>query len=150
MPTQVLTHVKDVSAVRLFADFGVGFTEIAHLVDVAPAALDRKTIDTTDIDTGGYMTYAPGLIDPGKLTATINFNPSDPTHSNASGLLSMFSNLNFYNLQVRWPDDQHSVWQFQAFQTTLKPDAKLGAKVTAALDFQLTGQVNFGAGPWVN
>ncbi len=150
MTTKVLTHVHDVAAVRMFTNFGAGFVEIAHLVDIQPPSPDRKVIDTSDIDTNGYTTYAPGLIEPGKVSLVVNFNPSDPTHDAATGLLSMFANLNFYPFQVRWPDETNDQWDFTGFLTGVKPDAKLGAKVTATIDIQVSGAINYDAGPWAS
>lgn len=149
MTTAVLTHVKGQQAVRVFVDFGSGMAEVAHLVDATPAGVDRATIDTTDIDTNGYKTFAPGLIDPGDVSMTLHFNPSDPSHATVTGLLSMFANLNFYPWQIRWPDVNQSVWAFSGFLTSAKPDAKLGAAITATCAVKISGQINYDAGPWV-
>ena len=122
-----------------------GFTKIANVKSISGPGYNVTVVDTTTHSTvGNFREKAAVLIDAGKISCDVNFDPSDPTLAPATGILNDLQNLTERNMQLRFPpsDTLHTRMNFKGFFTdhpfTFPVDNVIDGKVTIDIDGAIT------------
>lgn len=117
------------------------FEEIAQVASITPPQPERDTIDVDDLNPPGEVRKKlVGLIDPGEVSLTLNF---DPTNTGHTDLEEDFLDGEARQYRIKLPNDYG--WTFTAYCTAYQPqevsaDDVLQAEVTLLL----TGVYEFG------
>jgi hypothetical protein len=122
------------------------FVAIAELVSLKPPQLTRKEIEVTPHNTAVAMGEQSilGMLRKGTVTGTLNWLPSDATHSDAAGgmLGDMLTNVK-RNWQIQFPPNGYPQWTFPARVQLFDPDdvktdSALGIKFALTIDGAIT------------
>lgn len=85
------------------------FTKIANVKSISGPAYNVTVVDVTTHSTAGnFREKAAVLVDAGKVSFGVNFDPSDATLAPATGLFNDMSNLTERNFQLRFPPSDAS------------------------------------------
>lgn len=77
------------------------FTAVANVKSITWNGRDAAEIDFTHLgSTGGYKEFQTGLKDPGSVGMVLHFDPNNPTHVGATGLLGYFESRSSVNFKV--------------------------------------------------
>lgn len=118
------------------------FTTVAEVTNISGPSLSRETFDlTSHSSTGGYREFGIGLIDAGEVTLDINYVPSNATHDNSTGLLSLISQSSndSTDFELVFPDTDETTWSFSGFVTAFSPTAPVGDLLGASVTVKVTG-----------
>lgn len=134
----VLLKVGDGAATEVFA-------AIAELKNISGPGFELDVIDVTNMTSpDGFREFIGGLINPGELTFTLNFIPTDPTHSPATGLLKDMFDRKRRNYRLTFPVSPQPVnWTMPALVTNFSTDQPLDDAVTADVTLKITGKPTF-------
>ena len=116
------------------------FTKIAEVKNVTGPGGSRDTVDVTSMDsTGGFREYIAGLGDPGEITFSSHFIPSDVTQED---LLDDFNNKVINNWKIEWPQFTGTPYlTFAALVTSFAIDTPLDGAVMLNITLKVSGQV---------
>lgn len=68
--------------VKLLRKNGASFEEIEDVVEITPPSSSRDVVDVTSHSSeGSSREVIPSFLNPGTVTATINYTPSDAVHA---------------------------------------------------------------------
>lgn len=109
---------------------------IAEVKDISGPNFSRGSIETTSHSSpGAWKEFILGTKENGEITFSVNFIPTDATHSATAGLLYDFINNVLGTYTLTFPDA--SVWTctayVMAFGVTAPVEGVLGANVTLKL-----------------
>lgn len=123
------------------------FTKIANVKSINGPGFQVTVIDTTTHSTvGNFREKAAVLIDPGKLSFMVNYDPADPTLAPATGLFDEMQNLTESNYQLRFPpsDALNTMMTFRGFVTGHPFTFPVDNVVEGNLEITIDGAVTFG------
>lgn len=118
------------------------YTKIAQLVDLAPPAFSKDSVETTHTDsTDSFREFIPGLKDGGEFTAVVNLIPGDTTQDDTSGgaLNDFLNETESRNWQIAFPGSPAVTWTFKAFITNYEAVTPMDDKETISLSFKVSG-----------
>lgn len=116
------------------------FDTIAEVRTLQISGTSVERIDVTNHgSTGGYREFLSGLKDPGEVTFTINYVPTEGTHDAQTGLLAELSGGTTRNYKVVWPDISNTTWSFAALVTGFTPSAPADGALTADVTLKISG-----------
>ncbi|MYS34933.1 MULTISPECIES: phage tail tube protein [unclassified Streptomyces] len=112
------------------------FTAIANITGIEDGGRSRNTIDVTAHDSPDqYMEFVGGLIDPGEVTADVNYDPA--VHD---VLEADLEDKDPRNYQIVFPDTDATTFSFAAVMTGLSKSAPYDNKLSASLTFKVSGK----------
>jgi predicted secreted protein len=116
------------------------FVKIAEVKGVAGPGGARDILDVTNMDSvGSFREYIAGLGDPGEVTFSVNYIPSEVTHGY---LLDDFNLSTIRNWQLAWPQFAGAPYlSFEAIVTSFGSDTPIDSPVLANVTLKVTGQV---------
>ncbi|MFO7537618.1 MAG: phage tail tube protein [Chloroflexota bacterium] len=117
------------------------FTTIAEVRDIKGPNITLNTADVTNHDSQGWKEIIGTIIDAGEVTFGINFQPTEATHDDSTGLLSDLLGRVKRNFQLVFPDT--TTWTFTALVTNFNPDEPVQNELTADVTLELTGSLGF-------
>jgi predicted secreted protein len=111
------------------------FTTVAEVTSALGLSMSAKQEDVTNHSSGDpWRQFISTLIDAGTIPLTINFIPTEATHSYSAGLLRDFVNRTRRNFQLVFPDGFNTTWtcpcNIQDFKTQAPIDGVLKADCT--------------------
>lgn len=114
---------------------------IAQVANIQPPQLEREVVEVEELDPpDGVMEKLPGVIDPGEVTLTLNFDPDDTGHTT---LESDFYAGTVKNYRIRFPNGKG--WTFSAFISGWAPqEVTRGDVVQVEVTFTVTAKPTFG------
>lgn len=116
------------------------FTPVAGVTNISGPGFSLDTIDGTAHDSPGAVEEViPSIIRTGELTLDINYDPNDPTHDAADGLLSTMFARSLRNYQLAFPTSPEVVWTFAAYVTGFEPSAPYDDKLSASVTLRISG-----------
>jgi hypothetical protein len=140
-PSNAISALGTLLQIGNTATSPTSYTSVAEIKDVAPANLKLKTKEvTTQVSPGGFSEYIGTTIDGGKVTFTVNYLPTDPTHNNSAGLRYIMRTRKPWSFKIVYSDSGASADTFQALIEDIKPDAKVADELTEQITLQITGQ----------
>ncbi len=119
------------------------FTKVSNVKSITGPGFNVTIVDTTTHSTvGNYREKAAVLIDAGKLTFNVNFDPSDTTLAPTTGLFDTLSNLEEKNYQLRFPpsDTLGTRMNFRAFVTGHSFTFPVDNIVDASIQMEIDGE----------
>jgi len=120
------------------------FTAIAEVTELSGPGMSLEPLELTHHEsTGAWKEFTGGLLDGGEISLSVNFLPTNSTHT---GLRDVMVSRVARNFQLVFPDSAATTWQFAALVTGYEPKEPVGGKLSADIKLKLTGQPNFSAG----
>jgi predicted secreted protein len=117
-----------------------GFTTIAELKSISGPDLSRDSLDvTTHNSPGRWRQFIAGLKDGGQITFNINYVPTDPTHDNVSGLLSLFNDEDEHNIKLVFPDAGTTEWILPCIIVGFSATEPVDNVIDAAITLKVAG-----------
>jgi len=119
------------------------FTTIAEVRDIRGPAIKRDTIDVTNQSSpNGWEEIVRSIKRTGEVTFPCNFNPTDPTLDQTTGLLADIDSDDpdprHYQLLLNDADD--TMWSFSGFITGFDQTAPVAGVLTADVTIKVTGK----------
>ena len=100
------------------------FVDVLGIKGINGPGITRDSVETTDMATGGWRTFTPGLKDGGEVTFDANFLPAEPTQNqSAGGLMAEFDSdscAGLRNWRIVLPPcdgEPDAYWEFAGFLT---------------------------------
>jgi|SRR5690606_13368860 len=123
------------------SDSGGTFEEIAQVASITPPQAERETVEVDELDPPGEVRKKlVGLIDPGEVTVTLNFDPNNQGHL---ALEQDFRDGQPRQYRIKLPNGYG--WTFTAIVTSYSPqEISAGDVVQAEVTLTLTGVYTFG------
>ena len=119
------------------------FTTIAEVRSISGPTLTNDIIDITNMDSvGGVREFKAGLTDPGDLTFDINFQPTEGTHDDVTGTLSLLISKVTRNFRLVFPDGSRT-WQFGGIIVGHPVSFPIDDAITASVTLKITGLPDF-------
>lgn len=115
------------------------FTTIAEVTDIKGPAITQRMKETIHHSSGGWVTKFPILLEAGPVTFTVNFDPSDATHSYSTGLLKDAVNKTLRNFKIVFPNPGATTWSFSAYVQKFDPSEPSDDVLTAEIVLEITG-----------
>ena len=113
------------------------FTAIAEINSIDGPNKTRDTIDVTSLDsTGGYREFIPSFRDAGEVTLEMNF-----TIVGYNLLNTDFESESSREYKITFSDAANTVFEFDAYVTSLGTAIQMDDKVTAPVTLKITGPV---------
>lgn len=114
----------------------IGANVIADLRSIGSPSISQEEIDVTTLDSvGGYREFIAGFKDPGELTVSGFFVPTD------QGQEALYDALDTGDLQefkITYPPELGATWEFDGFVTAFN----VTAEVEGAIEFEATIRVS--------
>lgn len=77
------------------------FTTVANVVSITLSGRSVEEVDFTHLASdAGFREFRAGFKDPGELSMTLHYNPSNATHNGATGLESRLLSGALFNWQI--------------------------------------------------
>lgn len=119
---------------------------IIEAKSIGGPSFEAEEVDvTTHDDAGSFRTYIRGLIDPGEITAEVNWDPLDASHQR---LFSDLGDGTERPYRIRWanmsPATNYKL-DFNAFVRSLPISSPVDNVMTANLTLRVTGAVAMAA-----
>jgi len=115
-------------------------TAIYEVIDLNMGALTRERIDVTFLSsTNDQRTYIGGFLELGEVTFTVNYDPSQATHSGGSGGLAgllVAGTTNFWKITPG--GSTGDVIKFDGYVSNFAPSFSVGEQATADVSIQIT------------
>ncbi len=120
------------------------YTEIVEILSISGPTMTRDQIDVTAQDSANQTrVFINGLLDPGELTFSINYDPDTATHGNTTGLLNVFDTGAKRAYRITFTDPGPTLWTFDAIVNGFEVQAPVDAQLTADITLRISGQINF-------
>jgi predicted secreted protein len=115
------------------------FATIGEATNISGPELDRDVIDVTSHDSPNrFMEYVGGLIDPGEVTFTVNWDPDIHVV-----LVDDFQDPTPRNYKIVLPTPPGGEWAFSAFITGMSHEYPHDDKMSADFTFKISGEPTF-------
>ena len=117
------------------------FVEIAQIASITPPQPEREVAEVDELDPpGDVKKKLPGIIDPGEVTVTLNF---DPTNNGHLDLEQDFRDATPRQYRIKLPNGYG--WTFTGIVTAYSPqEIASGDVVQAEVTITLSGVYTFG------
>lgn len=111
------------------------FTTIAEVRNGPGLGFSVDDIEVTNHDsTNAWKEFIPGLLDAGEVSFSINFLPTNATHSASAGILNDMQDRTVRNFQLVMSDGSSATWNFtgyyKGFNANFPPESQIEAEVT--------------------
>ena len=120
---------------------GTTWAEIAQVASITPPQPEREVVEVDELDPPGQVRKKlVGLIDPGEVSLTLNFDPSNAGHLD---LEQDFRDGTVKKYRIKLPNGYG--WTFDGIVTAYQPqEINAGDVVQAEVTIALTGVYQFG------
>jgi predicted secreted protein len=118
-----------------------GFTTIAEVTDIGGPALALEIADVTNHSSlEGWREKIGTLLDGGEVSLSINYQPTNATHNNTTGLVRDMRTRTKRNFQLIFTDGGGTIWAFTALVTGFEPGAPIDGQLSADVSLTVTGK----------
>ena len=121
------------------------FTSLAEVLDVNGPGMTADTVEVTPHDPSGnkWKKFLKALRDGGEVTFDINFEPTESTHDETTGLLAELDSDDLRNFKLIFPDGSSTTWDFSGYVTNFNPNGPVQEALTASITIKLSGKPGF-------
>ena len=120
------------------------FTTIAEVISVNPLSASRTAIDVTSFDSAGNRReFVGGLVDNGECSFTIQYDATEGTHDESTGIISFLDDTETRSFQMVYPDSATTTQSFKGIVTGFSVSAVLDDKITADVTLKISGVMTF-------
>lgn len=131
-----ITQAKGTLLQHGVAGTPVTYTTIANRVSIDGPEITIEEIDATDLDSE-VMETEPGLPDPGSISMTINYRPTDATHQLLYDL-AFTPTVELWQLVFK----DGTKYPFSGWLSKFSPGgAEVNGKITAEIEIRVTGVI---------
>jgi predicted secreted protein len=121
----------------------IGANSIAELTSIGGLELSADTIETTNLDSGGWRTFMQGLKDGGEVSISGTFNPGDTNGQIA--LYNAFNSGALLSYTILFPFG--AAWNFSGIVTGINTGAEMEDNVSFEGTIKVSGQPSLGLTP---
>jgi len=115
------------------------FTTIAEVLDINGIGFTLDTTDITSHDSPDAIEEViPGILRTDPITFTIQFVPTEATHSYSTGLLADMMNRTKRNFQMVFPDAAATTWTAACYVTKFSTRAPVSGALQADVELKPT------------
>lgn len=116
------------------------FARVGELKNLSGPKISTDALETTVHNSPTPVRrFIPGLMQFGDISLSINFNPQEPTHGMAGGLLFLQVNRQIRDMQIVFPDDGNTTWEGAVFVTNFEVSADPAALLLASVTLKVAG-----------
>lgn len=116
------------------------FTTIANVTNISGPSKSRETIDVTAHDSpDGYMEFLGSVKDGGEVSADLNYDPTEDTHTVLDTRFESKVPLNYQIVLLPGTDDEHT-WSIKGIITGLEPEYPYDDKMACSVTIKVTGK----------
>lgn len=115
----------------------IGLNSIAELSSVSGLELSADTIETTNLDSGGWRQFIQGVKDGGEVSISGYFNPGDTNGQKA--VYDAFGTGAVTTFKIAFPSTLGAEWQFNGIVTGVTTGAEMEDTVTFEATIKVTG-----------
>lgn len=115
----------------------IGLNSIAELSSVSGLELSADTIETTNLDSGGWRQFIQGVKDGGEVSISGYFNPGDTNGQKA--IYDAFGTGTVTAFKIAFPSTLGAEWQFSGIVTGVTTGAEMEDTVTFEATLKVTG-----------
>jgi hypothetical protein len=116
------------------------FTTVAEVKDIRGPEIKVDVIDVTNQSSpNGYEEVIPSLRRSGNLTFDCNFNPTDATLDQATGLLAHLNARSLVNFRLLLNDDDDTMWSFAGYVVGFDQTAPVTGVLNASITIKVSG-----------
>ena len=117
------------------------FTTIAEVMDISGPSSTLNTAEvTSQTSANGYSEHIGTILNGGEVSFDINYGPTDGTHDESTGLISVMNARTLNNFQLIFPDSGTTTWSFAALVTGFEPSAPVDGALTASVSMLISGK----------
>ena len=117
------------------------FTTIAEVMDISGPSSTMNTAEvTSQTSANGYSEHIGTILNGGEVSFDINYGPTDGTHDESTGLISVMNARTLNNFQLIFPDSGTTTWSFAALVTGFEPSAPVDGPLTASVSMLISGK----------
>jgi len=117
------------------------YATVAEVKDIRGPEIKLDVIDVTNQSSpGGYEEIIPSIRRSGNLTFDVNFNPTDPTLDQTTGLLAAIHDRVRRNFRLLLNDDDDTMWSFRGFVVGFDETAPVVGVLGASVTIKITGR----------
>ena len=121
------------------------FTKIGRVKDIKGPDMKRDTIDVTNHDSpGGMKQFLASLADGGEVTFSVEFDPTDPSHDQDTGLMYLMGRKVTTNFEIIFPiESTNGFWglTFPGLLTGMSPAMPVLGSLTSDVTIKVAGAV---------
>jgi len=111
------------------------FDAIAEVIEISPPNQQADDVDVTHMASPGQTReFIQGLIDPGEMSITINWVPSDATDVIIQALKTSGATR---QMRITWPNNVK--WTFSGFIKGFEPSSPIDDRMTATITVRVSG-----------
>jgi len=116
------------------------FTTVAEVKDIRGPEIKLDVIDVTNQSSaGGYEEVIPSIRRSGNVTFDCNFNPTDPTLDQTTGLLKDLNDRTLRNFRLLLNDADDQMWAFSGYVVGFDQTAPVAGVLNAAVTIKVSG-----------
>ena len=117
------------------------FTTIAEVMDISGPSTTLNTAEvTSQTSANGYSEHIGTILNGGEVSFDINYGPTDGTHDESTGLISVMNARTLNNFQLIFPDSGTTTWAFAGLVTGFEPSAPVDGALTASVSMLISGK----------
>ncbi len=116
------------------------FATVVEVTEVDPPEITLKTDDATSHDSNGWEEFVGTLLSGGDVSAKINWQPTNGTHDETTGVLYAVLNRMKKNFKIVLPGTLKT-FAFAALVTKFKPTTPVDKKMAAEITLKISGPV---------
>lgn len=114
------------------------FTTVAEVGSISGPSLTADLIDVTNHSSPSrFREYIQGLKDGGELTFDLNYQPTEATHNNATGVLGDWNTGARKNYRLRFPTTPTVDWLLPIIVTNFEMNADVAEQLKASVTMKV-------------
>lgn len=120
------------------------FATIAEVLDISGGGFSVATEDATNMDSpDGWAERIPTVITPSDVTFQVQYDPTDPTHDDQTGLWGVGAKRELRTFRLVPPIEGAKAVEFDAFVTNVGPSFPVQGKMVADITLTPTGKIRW-------
>lgn len=116
------------------------FATVLEVTEINPPEISLSTDDATSHDSGGWEEVVATLLSGGEVGAKVNWQPTNGTHDETTGMLYAIMHRTKKNWKVVLPNTAKT-FAFAALVTKFKPLTPVDKKMSAEITLKVSGPV---------
>lgn len=120
----------------------IGINSVAELTSISGLEISADTVETTNLDSGGWRNYIQGVRDAGEVSISGYFVPGD-TNGQAA-LYTALTGGTIGTYKITFPSAMGAEWSFSAIVTGFTTGAEMEDSVTFEATLKVSGAPTLG------
>ncbi len=117
------------------------FTTVAEVMDITGPSISLDTEEvTSQTSANGYDEHIGTIKRGGDVTFDLNYGPTDATHDESTGVLSVLEGKALNNFQIVMTDAGTTTWSFAALVIGFEPAMPVAGALRASCTMKISGK----------